>query len=68
MGFRNKVLAGIALAALSASLADAADLEEVQRLQRWTSGGEAAALNVLKEDLGPLDRAVIVAPRSGALL
>ncbi|ANM12392.1 MULTISPECIES: ABC transporter substrate-binding protein [unclassified Rhizobium] len=31
--------------------ARAADVKEVQMLHWWTSGGEAAALNVLKEDL-----------------
>ncbi|KEC74710.1 sugar ABC transporter substrate-binding protein [Rhizobium leguminosarum bv. phaseoli CCGM1] len=31
--------------------AHAADVKEVQMLHWWTSGGEAAALNVLKEDL-----------------
>ncbi|MBD9455970.1 carbohydrate ABC transporter substrate-binding protein [Rhizobium sp. RHZ02] len=31
--------------------AKAADVKEVQMLHWWTSGGEAAALNVLKEDL-----------------
>ena len=29
----------------------AADNKEVQMLHWWTSGGEAAALNVLKQDL-----------------
>lgn len=31
--------------------AQAADVKEVQMLHWWTSGGEAAALNVLKQDL-----------------
>jgi len=31
--------------------AHAADIKEVQMLHWWTSGGEAAALNVLKQDL-----------------
>ena len=31
--------------------ASAADNKEVQMLHWWTSGGEAAALNVLKQDL-----------------
>ena len=31
--------------------ATAADIKEVQMLHWWTSGGEAAALNVLKSDL-----------------
>ncbi|MBY5695291.1 ABC transporter substrate-binding protein [Rhizobium leguminosarum] len=42
----------IALALAGASVsAQAADVKEVQMLHWWTSGGEAAALNVLKEDL-----------------
>ena len=51
MLFRHHALAGIAVAALTASLAHAADVKEVQMLHWWTSGGEAAALNVLKKDL-----------------
>ncbi|KAF5885126.1 ABC transporter substrate-binding protein [Rhizobium sp. PEPV16] len=51
----NKFLtttAMIALALAGASVsAHAADVKEVQMLHWWTSGGEAAALNVLKEDL-----------------
>src|SRR6266481_1095795 len=34
-----------------AATANAADVKEVQMLHWWTSGGEAAALNVLKQDL-----------------
>ena len=34
-----------------AAPAHAADIKEVQMLHWWTSGGEAAALNVLKQDL-----------------
>ncbi|ANL33847.1 ABC transporter substrate-binding protein [Rhizobium phaseoli] len=42
----------IALALAGAHVAArAADVKEVQMLHWWTSGGEAAALNVLKEDL-----------------
>ncbi|ANL40204.1 ABC transporter substrate-binding protein [Rhizobium phaseoli] len=42
----------IALALAGAHVsAHAADVKEVQMLHWWTSGGEAAALNVLKEDL-----------------
>ena len=41
--------ASAAVLALSASMAQAADVEV---LHWWTSGGEAAALNVLKDDLG----------------
>ncbi|TBB66109.1 carbohydrate ABC transporter substrate-binding protein [Rhizobium ruizarguesonis] len=44
--------ATIALALAGASVsARAADVKEVQMLHWWTSGGEAAALNVLKQDL-----------------
>ena len=42
-------LTALAALATSASLAAAADVEV---LHWWTSGGEAGALNVLKEDLG----------------
>ena len=50
---RSIFLAGVALAtALTATqAARAADTKEVQMLHWWTSGGEAAALNVLKQDL-----------------
>lgn len=42
----------IALALAGAHVsAHAADVKEVQMLHWWTSGGEAAALNVLKQDL-----------------
>ena len=40
------------LLALGTTAARAADVKEVQMLHWWTSGGEAAALNVLKKDLG----------------
>ncbi|HEY7688230.1 MAG TPA: ABC transporter substrate-binding protein, partial [Dongiaceae bacterium] len=44
-----RLLGGVALGvALSAS---AAQVAEVEVLHWWTSGGEAAALNVLKQDL-----------------
>lgn len=46
---KTKLLAGAALIALSAVSARAADNVEV--LHWWTSGGEAAALDVLKKDL-----------------
>lgn len=49
---KTNLLAGVMLAALSfAAPAQAADVKEVQMLHWWTSGGEAAALNVLKGDL-----------------
>ena len=47
-GFVTKTLTAVAITALSAGMAKAADVEV---LHSWTSGGEAAALNVLKEDL-----------------
>ena len=53
MKFRTTLMAGamaVSAIALAAS-AQAADIKEVQMLHWWTSGGEAAALNVLKQDL-----------------
>ncbi|CCV05479.1 putative sugar-binding periplasmic protein [Mesorhizobium metallidurans STM 2683] len=47
----RKLLIGTALASGLAFAAHAEDVKEVQMLHWWTSGGEAAALNVLKEDL-----------------
>jgi glucose/mannose transport system substrate-binding protein len=53
MKFRNMLLSSamVAAAAGFAVSAHAADIKEVQMLHWWTSGGEAAALNVLKQDL-----------------
>ena len=52
MTYRSKILAGVALAAGVAFSGSAfAQTKEVQMLHWWTSGGEAAALNVLKGDL-----------------
>ena len=49
---RSKLLGGVMLAAVGFAVsAHAADVKEVQMLHWWTSGGEAAALNVLKQDL-----------------
>src|ERR1043165_4667364 len=48
--FRTMLLAGVAALSL-AGAAHAEDIKEVQMLHWWTSGGEAAALNVLKQDL-----------------
>ncbi|QSY94038.1 carbohydrate ABC transporter substrate-binding protein [Rhizobium bangladeshense] len=45
----SAAVAVVMMAGLGA--AEAADVKEVQMLHWWTSGGEAAALNVLKEDL-----------------
>ncbi len=53
MKFRSMLMAGaMSVATLGfAAGAHAADNKEIQMLHWWTSGGEAAALNVLKEDL-----------------
>ena len=53
MTLRSKLYGGVALAtALTLSaMSHAAEVKEVQMLHWWTSGGEAAALNVLKQDL-----------------
>ncbi|NEI66722.1 sugar ABC transporter substrate-binding protein, partial [Rhizobium leguminosarum bv. viciae] len=45
----SAAIAVVMMAGLSA--VHAADVKEVQMLHWWTSGGEAAALNVLKQDL-----------------
>jgi len=53
MKLRTMLMAS-AMAAAAVGFAapsQAADVKEVQMLHWWTSGGEAAALNVLKEDL-----------------
>jgi glucose/mannose transport system substrate-binding protein len=53
-GTMRKFMMTTAVAALMAAgcgAAHAADVKEVQMLHWWTSGGEAAALNVLKGDL-----------------
>src|ERR1700760_5088206 len=50
MTLRAILLGGAAVAwAVAASGAYAADSKQVQMLHWWTSGGEAAALNVIKE-------------------
>jgi glucose/mannose transport system substrate-binding protein len=51
--FRTMLLAGAAAVAIAGTsgAALAEDIKEVQMLHWWTSGGEAAALNVLKQDL-----------------
>ncbi len=46
---RSRLMAATAALALTVGAASAADVEV---LHWWTSGGEAAALNVLKDDLG----------------
>jgi glucose/mannose transport system substrate-binding protein len=45
------LLMASAMTASVVGFAHAADIKEVQMLHWWTSGGEAAALNVLKQDL-----------------
>jgi glucose/mannose transport system substrate-binding protein len=67
MTLRNTLMLGAALAAgLSlATQAGAADVKEVQMLHWWTSGGEAAALNVLKQDLAKQGYAWKDVPVSG---
>ncbi|RWQ33528.1 MAG: carbohydrate ABC transporter substrate-binding protein [Mesorhizobium sp.] len=47
----RKLLIGTALGSGLVFAAHAQDVKEVEMLHWWTSGGEAAALNVLKEDL-----------------
>src|SRR5664279_127966 len=47
---RKFLMASIFLSMTAAS-AYAADIKQVDMLHWWTSGGEAAALNVLKQDL-----------------
>ena len=47
----RKLLIGTVLASGLSLSAHAQDVKEVQMLHWWTSGGEAAALNVLKDDL-----------------
>src|SRR6187402_998957 len=49
--FRKMLLASAMAVAGVAGAAHAEDIKEVQMLHWWTSGGEAAALNVLKQDL-----------------
>src|ERR1700678_1353992 len=51
MKIRTLLMAS-AMTASVVGFAHAADIKEVQMLHWWTSGGEAAALNVLKQDLG----------------
>ena len=50
MKIRTLLMAS-AMTASVVGFAHAADVKEVQMLHWWTSGGEAAALNVLKQDL-----------------
>ena len=53
MRIRSILMASAMVAAATGLVvaANAADIKEVQMLHWWTSGGEAAALNVLKQDL-----------------
>jgi glucose/mannose transport system substrate-binding protein len=52
MAFVRKLAFGGAVAALMSTTSVAGAAEQVEVMHWWTSGGEAAALNVLKEDLG----------------
>jgi glucose/mannose transport system substrate-binding protein len=47
----RKILLASAFFGMTVALALAADVKQVDMLHWWTSGGEAAALNVLKQDL-----------------
>ena len=47
----RKMMLAAAMLAATALTAQAQDVKEVEMLHWWTSGGEAAALNVLKGDL-----------------
>src|SRR5271156_3022453 len=53
MKLRTMLMASAMAASAMAfvATAQAAEIKEVQMLHWWTSGGEAAALNVLKQDL-----------------
>ena len=54
MKIRSVLTAGVAGAAMTLAVglgSTAQAAEEVEVLHWWTSGGEAAALNVLKQDL-----------------
>ncbi|HTO44155.1 MAG TPA: ABC transporter substrate-binding protein [Burkholderiales bacterium] len=48
---RSKTIAAVAAAALGATSMTAGAQQVVEVVHWWTSGGEAAALNVLKEDM-----------------
>ena len=47
----RRILLASAFLGMTVASAFAADVKQVQMLHWWTSGGEAAALNVLKGDL-----------------
>ena len=52
MNVNRNLIAGLVIGASTAFAGSAfAQVKEVQMLHWWTSGGEAAALNVLKQDL-----------------
>src|SRR5580658_557460 len=51
MKLQTTLMAGAMAISAIGFAAHAADVKEVQMLHWWTSGGEAAALNVLKQDL-----------------
>src|SRR5262249_60855818 len=48
---RSKTIAAVAAAALGITSVTASAQQVVEVVHWWTSGGEAAALNVLKEDM-----------------
>ena len=48
---RSKTIAAVAAAALGATSMTASAQQVVEVVHWWTSGGEAAALNVLKDDM-----------------
>jgi glucose/mannose transport system substrate-binding protein len=53
MRLKDLLYVGVAgvIASVAPAVTKAADVKEVQMVHWWTSGGEAAALNVLKQDL-----------------
>ena len=51
MSTKHFLLAGAAAVGLALSAAQARAAEEVEVIHWWTSGGEAAALQVLRENL-----------------
>ncbi len=56
---------GFAAAALLAATTSLVKAEDVEVLHWWTSGGEAAALNVLKDNLGAAGTGWVDMPVAG---
>ena len=52
---KNFAKAGVSAVAITLALSSAVKAEDVEVLHWWTAGGEAAALNVLKENLAGQD-------------